>query len=196
MSAAADELAGERVPIGWLPWHELAVSRVAAAIAEGRLPHALLVQGPAGVGKDAFAWTLAAALQCRERGPGLQPCGHCAECSLSFAGSHPDLHVIRRTEDRKSIAVDQIRELSEALAMTSLRRGHRLAIVTPAHAMTPSAQNALLKTLEEPAARTLLMLVTPRPSALLATLRSRCQRVEIARPAAAAAAAWLAARLT
>jgi DNA polymerase-3 subunit delta' len=79
--------------------------------------------------------------------------------------------------------------------MTSMRGGHRVAIVAPAQAMTTSAQNALLKTLEEPAPRTLLVLVTPRPSVLLATLRSRCQRIEIARPAAPEALAWLAREL-
>jgi DNA polymerase-3 subunit delta' len=75
--------------------------------------------------------------------------------------------------------------------MTSMRRGHRIAIVVPAQAMTINAQNALLKTLEEPAARTLLGLVRARPSRLLATLRSRCQRIEIARPPSADALEWL-----
>jgi len=75
--------------------------------------------------------------------------------------------------------------------MTSMRRGARVAIVTPAHSMTINAQNALLKTLEEPASGTLLVLVTSRPSAILPTLRSRCQRIELARPDADLARAWL-----
>src|SRR5687768_18500114 len=82
---------------------------------------------------------------------------------------------------RSTISVDQVRELAERLAMTSMRRGARVAIVTPAHSMTINAQNALLKTLEEPASGTLLVLVTSRPSAILPTLRSRCQRIELAR---------------
>jgi DNA polymerase-3 subunit delta' len=111
---------------------------------------------------------------------------------LCRAGSHPDLHWLRRLEDKKSISVDQVRETCEQLGMTSMRRGFRIAIVAPAHVLTTSAQNALLKTLEEPAPRTLLLLVTPRPSGLLATLRSRCQRIEIARPTRPEALAWLA----
>jgi DNA polymerase-3 subunit delta' len=87
--------------------------------------------------------------------------------------------------------VDQVRDACEKLAMTSMRGGYRVAIVQPAQAMTQSAQNALLKTLEEPAPHTLLMLVTSRPSSLLATLRSRCQRLEIACPSASVARAWL-----
>ena len=191
MNASAEEISSDRPVLGWLPWHAQAVVRVATAVADQRLPHALLVHGPAGVGKDIFAWTLAAALHCRERLEAFGPCGQCAECALSAAGSHPDLHVVRRPDDRKTISVDQVRELAERLSMTSMRRGRRLAIVSPAHAMTINAQNALLKTLEEPASETLLLLVSSRPSAILPTLRSRCQRVELARPGEDLARTWL-----
>jgi DNA polymerase-3 subunit delta' len=153
------------------------------------------VHGPVGVGKDILAWTLAATLHCRARTADFAPCGRCAECALSFAGSHADLHVVAREDDRKTLSVEQVRDLSAALAMTSLRGGARVAIVTPAHLLTHNAQNALLKTLEEPPAGTLLILATSRPSALAATLRSRCQRLEIARPPGGEAEAWLAARL-
>jgi DNA polymerase-3 subunit delta' len=178
-----------------LPWQTGARELLESAVAGDRFPHALLLHGPAGVGKDQFAAALAAALVCRGRGVRLEACGRCAECALSQAGSHPDLHWLRRPEDRRSISVDQVREIAERLALTSMRRGWRVAIVTPAHTMTHNAQNALLKTLEEPAAGTLLVLVSSRPSSLLPTLRSRCQRIEIARPPAALAQDWLAARL-
>ena len=119
----------------------------------GRSPAARApAAGPAGVGKERFAAALAAALLCTGRGARLEACHVCAECALTGAGSHPDLHWLRRPEDRKTISVDQVRELAERLSMTSMRRGRRLAIVSPAHAMTINAQNALLKTLEEPAA--------------------------------------------
>ena len=195
MSAASDDNTVERRELGWLTWHHTAVERVRTAVTDQRLPHALLVHGPSGVGKDVFAWTLAATLHCRARGDEFAPCGRCADCALSLAGSHPDLRSVEREEERKTISVDQVRELSMALAMTSLRNGYRIAIVTPAQQMTHNAQNALLKTLEEPAAATLLILVTSRPSALAATLRSRCQRIEIARPTESETRAWLAARL-
>jgi DNA polymerase III subunit delta' len=183
------------LPIDLLPWHESACDKLTAAVACQRLSHGLLLQGPAGVGKERFAAALAAALFCTSRGERLAACGECAECLLSKAGTHPDLHWLRIPDDRKSIGVDQVREACEQLAMTSMRRGYRVAVIAPAEKMTPQAQNALLKTLEEPAPRTVLVLVTARPSALLPTLRSRCQRIELARPGNALALRWLTATL-
>jgi DNA polymerase-3 subunit delta' len=183
------------VPLEWLPWHDGARARLETALAGGRLPHGLLLHGPDGVGKEHFATVLAAGLLCSGRRRGLTPCGECPECALSRAASHPDLHWLRRPEDKKSIGVDAVRETCDQLGMTSMRGGHRVAIVTPAHLMTHNAMNALLKTLEEPAPRTLLVLITSRPSGLLATLRSRCQRVEVPRPPAARANQWLASQL-
>ena len=179
------------LPLEWLPWHEGARQRLETACAGGRLPHGLLLHGPDGVGKERFAAVLAAALFCSGPRTGLVPCGACADGALGRAGSHPDLHWLRRPEDRKSIGVDAVREACEQLGMTSMRGGYRVAIITPAHLMTHNAMNALLKTLEEPAPRTLLVLITSRPSGLLATLRSRCQRVEVPRPPSAQASAWL-----
>jgi DNA polymerase-3 subunit delta' len=191
MTTADDQAASAPMPLTLLPWHEEARTKLETAVAGGRLPHALLLHGPDGVGKERFAAVIAAGLVCNRRHDGLVPCGECSECALSRAGSHPDLHWLRRLEDKKTIGVDQVRDLAEQLGMTSLRSGHRVAIVVPAHVMTANAQNALLKTLEEPAPRTLIVLVTSRPSGLLATLRSRCQRVEIARPPAGQALEWL-----
>jgi DNA polymerase-3 subunit delta' len=197
----ADVEAGDALAplsIDLLPWHAAASERLSAAAASGRLPHGLLLHGPAGVGKEQFASALAAALFCTGRGDRLEPCGACAECQLSRAGTHPDVHWVRRLWDpdrkkyRNTIGIDQIREMCEQLAMTSMRRGYRVAIVTPADLMTPQAQNSLLKTLEEPAPRTVIVLVTARPSALLPTLRSRCQRIEVARPEPDVATSWLA----
>jgi DNA polymerase-3 subunit delta' len=183
------------VPLDWLPWHDGARARVETAMAGGRLPHGLLLHGPDGVGKERFATVLAAGLFCSGRRHGLTPCGECAECALSRAASHPDLHWLRRPEDKKSIGVDAVREACDQLGMTSMRGGYRVAIIAPANLMTHNAMNALLKTLEEPAPRTLLVLVTSRPSGLLATLRSRCQRVEVPRPPAERSSQWLASQL-
>jgi DNA polymerase-3 subunit delta' len=194
MAAEADDTPVS-MPLEWLPWHESARGHIATALEGGRLPHGLLLHGPEGVGKERFAGVLAAGLFCRQRVAGLTPCGACPECALSRAGSHPDLHWLRKPEDKKSIGVDQVREACDELGMTSMRGGYRVAIVSPASIMTTAAQNALLKTLEEPAPRTLLVLVTARPSQLLPTLRSRCQRVEVPRPATAQATAWLATEL-
>ena len=201
MSEDADDLdsGGSAIarPIEFLPWHAEAQARLATALAAGRLTHGLLLHGPRGVGKEVFASALAAALFCVRRGPAFAACGECPECQLSRAGSHPDLHWVtllkdaKGEKDKKAIGVDQVRDLSDALAMTSMRSGYRVAVLVPAETMTTAAQNALLKTLEEPAARTVLVLVTARPSGLLPTLRSRCQRIEIARPEPDGARAWL-----
>lgn len=185
------EVALPRPPLEALPWQAPALERLRTAVDSGRLPHAVLVQGPAGVGKEVFASALAAALLCTARGPALAACGQCPECRLYVARSHPDLHWVRPEEERRTIGVDQVREACEQLAMTSQRRGARIAVFSPAEVMTPSAQNALLKTLEEPAPQTLMVLLAARPSRLLATLRSRCQRLEIPCPPAAQATAWL-----
>jgi DNA polymerase-3 subunit delta' len=191
MTVADDLEAGVVLPLGYLPWHSAARARLAGALSGGRMPHALVLHGADGLGKERFAATVAAALLCRRPASDLGPCGECADCTLSRAGSHPDLHWLRRPEDRKSIGVDAVRDVCEQLGMTSLRGGYRVAIIVPADLMTTSAQNAFLKTLEEPAPRTLLILVTARPSRLAATLRSRCQRIEIPRPAEADGLAWL-----
>jgi len=200
MSVEAEDLedgAVEVLPIDFLPWHEPARERLQVALAGNRLSHGLLLHGPRGVGKERFASAFAAALFCKRRGPRFEACGECPECRLSRAGSHPDRHWVRLLKDardkkeKRSIGVDQVRQLSEALGMTSMRSGYRVAVIVPADLMTTAAQNALLKTLEEPAPRTVLVLVAARPSVLLPTLRSRCQRVEIARPEPEAALRWL-----
>lgn len=191
-------VAAEPLPLDYLPWHASARDRVEKAVVAGRLPHGLLLHGPEGVGKTRFASAFAAAMFCGRRHEGLLACGDCADCNLSRAGTQPDLHWVRlltdekKGKERKAISVDQVRELTERLGKTSLRGGFRIAIIVDADFMNGAAQNALLKTLEEPAPQTLLVLVTSRPSRLLATLRSRCQRVEVPRPEARAAAQWLA----
>ena len=190
MSATAADAPATAVT-AFLDWHDAARQKLQAAVEASRLPHALLVHGPVGVGKEHLAGAVAAALLCSGRGARLEACGNCPDCALIRAGSHPDLHWIRPEEDRRTISVDQVRDATEQLAMTSMRRGYRVAILSPANAMTRSAQNALLKTLEEPSARTLLVLVSARPSVLLPTLRSRCQRIEVSRPDEESALAWL-----
>jgi DNA polymerase-3 subunit delta' len=194
---ASDDPSLEPQPIEFLPWHAQARDRIGAALASGRLPHGLLVQGAAGIGKEQFSSAFAAALICTRRGERFEACRECDDCRLSLAGTHPDVHWVRRLWDpekkklKNTIGVDQIREVCERLAMTSMRRGYRVGIVSPADLMTTQAQNSLLKTLEEPSPRTILVLVAARPASLLATLRSRCQRVEIARPAPGLALDWL-----
>lgn len=161
----------------------------------GAMPHALLLAGPAGLGKRAFAAALAALLLCEK--PGEAACGRCRGCLLVAAGSHPDrVEVSLELRDdgktlRTEITVDQIRALSQRLALTAQFGGHQVALIDPADLMNAAAANALLKTLEEPGAGTVMLLIADQLSRLPATIRSRCQRLDFGLPTAADAMAWL-----
>jgi len=174
-----------------LPWHETAVAQLQSAWRASHLPHALLLQGADGLGKKSLAKWLACAVLCERSHTTLQHCGECANCKLTTAGSHPDLLWIAPEEDKQQISVDQIRATGERLGKTSYLGGYKIAIVEPAHQMTHSAANSLLKTLEEPPPQCLLILLTSRPSSLPATVRSRCQRIAVLRPKRDVALTWL-----
>lgn len=181
------------------PWLHAPLRRSLDALAAGRLAHALLVCGPAHIGKRVFADGLAGAVLCRERIEGAA-CGRCRDCELREAGTHPDRIEVRIEENaktqvmRKEIVVEQIRDLGAWFALTPQRGGAQVALIEPAEAMNLNASNALLKTLEEPMRDRYLLLLCESPAQLSATIRSRCQRVELQPPATAAALAWLSAR--
>ena len=122
------------------------------------------------------------------------PCGTCASCQLLAVGNHPDLLRVGLEDDAKQVKIESVRALAASLGMRSYRQGHKVAIVSPADRMSTGAANALLKTLEEPAPETLLVLVADQVERLPATIASRCQQLRIARPSHDAALAWLNAR--
>jgi len=158
--------------------HERACGILRAALARDRLAHALLFAGPDGIGKRLVALALAAWLHCEARGDNA--CGACASCRQIAAGSHPDLQLLSVAAGKKEIGVDRIRDLKRFMQLRPLSGGGKVGIIDDAHALTVAAQNALLKTLEEPPARSLLILVAHNPDALLSTVRSRCQYVQFA----------------
>ncbi len=174
-----------------LPWHLPLVRQMEGAWKADHLPHALLLHGQPGLGKFRFATWLARAVLCESSVAKLAACGHCNGCRLTLAGSHPDLTVVVPEEGKQQISVDQVRAVSQWLSMTSHQQGWKIAIVDPAHLMTVAAANSLLKTLEEPPSRSLLILVASSLRGLPATLRSRCQRLAIPRPQATTALKWL-----
>jgi DNA polymerase-3 subunit delta' len=167
-----------------------AVETILRAYESDRLPHGLIFAGPAGVGKETAARAIATLFLC-ENPKKNQPCGKCASCALmeSENPTHPDYHIIYRQlvriEKEKLKAIDLpvsvIRDylVEPANHKSSLNRG-KVFIVREAELMNAAAQNAMLKTLEEPAGRTLIVLLTDQPHALLATVRSRCQIVRFA----------------
>lgn len=165
--------------------------------AADRLPHAILMAGPRGLGKRRFAELFARALLCTSPNPAGLPCGHCQDCRLNAAGTHPDrLRVVPDAESKSGeITIDAIRYLTDRAALTPLRGARKLVVIDPADRMNSAAANALLKTLEEPAGETLLVLIAEQPGRLPATIRSRCQLLNIPIPAEATALAWLMPRL-
>ncbi|HVA54486.1 MAG TPA: DNA polymerase III subunit delta' [Gammaproteobacteria bacterium] len=173
-----------------LPWQLPAWQQLHVRLENGTLPHALLISGVSGTGKQHFAYAFAALALCRQPKDGYA-CGQCGACRQFAAAAHPDFHRVTIPEDKSGILVDQIRELSQKLALTSQHNGWKIAAVTPADAMNVNAANSLLKTLEEPSAGTLLLLVTARPARLPATISSRCQAVRISTPSTDMAVAWL-----
>jgi DNA polymerase-3 subunit delta' len=178
------------------PWHADAWARLQARRQRDALPHALLLAGPAGLGKRDFLATFVKGLLCQQTTDGT-PCGVCRSCLLVAAGTHPDVAALsfglrKDGVTRSEIVVDQIRDLSARLAMSSQFGGWQIATVDPADAMNAAAANALLKTLEEPTQATLLVLVADEPARLPATIRSRCQRIDFLVPSREASLAWLA----
>ncbi|MCP5145686.1 MAG: DNA polymerase III subunit delta' [Gammaproteobacteria bacterium] len=158
----------------WLlePWQMLQRS-----VASDRLAHGLLLRGRAGVGKGRFAQLLAQSLLCESPADDGLPCSRCRSCNLFVAGSHPDFLVAQPEETGKALPIDSIREVSQFFALTSHYGRHKVAIITPAEAMQRGAANALLKTLEEPPAGAVLLLVSHVANRLPVTVRSRCQSI-------------------
>ncbi|WP_329740649.1 DNA polymerase III subunit delta' [Dyella sp. A6] len=178
-----------------MPWHVDAWARLQATHARDALPHALLLAGPTGLGKRAFLERFVRGLLC-ERPDAGEACGQCRSCLLLDAGTHPDRVTLsyglrKDGVQRSEIVVDQIRGLSARLATSSQFGGWQVASIDPADAMNVAAANALLKTLEEPARQTMLVLVADAPWRLPQTIRSRCQRIEFALPAREQALDWL-----
>lgn len=178
-----------------MPWHAEHWERLQARRRRDAMPHALLLCGPAGLGKRGFLHRFVRGLLCEQAVDG-EACGRCRSCLLLDAGTHPDLVMLglglrKDGGQRSDIVVDQIRDLSARLAMASQFGGWQVACIDPADAMNTAAANALLKTLEEPSPNTLLLLVADAPWRMPQTIRSRCQRIEFQLPPRDEALAWL-----
>ena len=182
-----------------------------------RLPHALLLCGPKGMGKNALAQWLAQCLLCAQPSDEGEACGQCQNCRLFNAGSHPDLHVVqpeaiykasedllsryaqryapadksKESKDSTVIRIDQIRSLIENAQTRPQIGACKVLLLSPADSMNVNAANSLLKLLEEPPADSYLVLIADRPARLPATIRSRCSRIDLPVPPRPLALAWL-----
>ncbi|KJS04763.1 MAG: hypothetical protein VR73_14010 [Gammaproteobacteria bacterium BRH_c0] len=155
-----------------------------------RMPHALMLTGPSGIGKRDFALALARRLLCHSPREGAA-CGECRQCLLFAAGSHPDFMLLEPEQEGKVIKIDDIRALSEFAIKTASQGGWRVMVLCPAEAMNVNASNAFLKTLEEPGRQVLLILVSHQPGAVLPTIRSRCRILPMAQPGEELTRQWL-----
>ncbi len=177
-----------------LPWQQHLWQRVMEQVETNRLPHALLFSGPEGVGKLQFATQLAEVLMCEspaKQTSGHVACGQCKQCKLIAADTHPDLKLIQPEEGGSVIKVDQVRLLDEFFSQSSQQGGRKIAILNPAEALNINAANALLKTLEEPSANSLIILISHQAGMLLPTIRSRCQVVDFPLPVVEQSLDWL-----
>ncbi|TKC87238.1 DNA polymerase III subunit delta' [Trinickia terrae] len=183
-------------------------------------PHALLLYGQAGIGKLRFAQHLAQGLLCEAPLENGEPCGACAACNWFVQGNHPDYRIVlpealaaeagtaaaaaaaeekadaddgkKTRTPSKEIKIEQVRGLLDFVGVGSHRGGARVVVMYPAEALNVAAANALLKTLEEPPAGVVFLLVSARVDRLLPTIVSRCRQWPMPTPAAGAAAQWLA----
>jgi DNA polymerase-3 subunit delta' len=165
----------------FLTWgHRAAATAVARMVHSERPPHALLLLGPRGVGKTTLALDLAAGLLCLEEQAAVRPCRECPACRKVDGGNHPDLHLLAPEGAGEQIRIGQVQALAAALALTAAEGRYRIAVVTAAQRLNPDAQNALLKTLEEPGPDTCLVLCADDAAPLLPTVLSRTARLRLA----------------
>lgn len=182
------------------PWQVAQWAQLSRAFAARQLAHAYLFSGTEGLGKAAFAEAFAKYTLCMN--PSLSKtvggsanmavaCGTCGNCLKGGAGNHPDILRIEAEEGSKNIKIDQIRHLSEFVIRSSHSGGVKMAIIRDAHLLNSNAANALLKTLEEPNDNTHVLLVSDHPGRLVATIRSRCQKLAFQVPQRELASNWL-----
>jgi DNA polymerase-3 subunit delta' len=155
--------------------HEWAVDLLREHISQGSLRHAYLFTGPQGIGRRTLALRLAQALNCPQPLAPGEPCRTCRTCTQIERMQHPDLAIVQAEQSGGTLKVDQVRELQRGLALAPYEAAFRVAILLRFEEAHPSASNALLKTLEEPPARVVLILTAENSESLLPTVVSRCE---------------------
>lgn len=155
--------------------HEWAVDLLQRQMQQGSLHHAYLISGPEGVGRTTLAMVFAQALLCEAPPAPGETCGVCRACRQVPERTYPDLHIVERLEEKQGVAIDQVRELQRQLALAPLAGGRRVAFVIEVDRASAGAANALLKTLEEPPPRVVMLLTATDTEETPATIVSRCE---------------------
>ena len=172
------------------PWQTKQWRQLTLAVEQDRLAHAVLLNGAEGSGIVQFALEFAQYLLC-EAVARTMVCGKCRSCLLFNAGSHPDIRLLNPAENSTQIKVDAVRDLITYLQLSSQYDRYKIAIIEPAEGMNRHSANSLLKTLEEPAASTILILISYQPASLPVTIRSRCQKIGFNQVERQLASDWL-----
>ncbi len=172
------------------PWLEKNWNYFIQARTANHLPHALLLVGEDGIGKHILAKKMAKSLLCMQPVQ-FEACGQCQSCKTYESGANPDYTKIELPEDKQQISVDQIRKLSEFLTYSRSFNTHRVAIINPVERMNNNAANSLLKSLEEPANNSVIILVASHLGKILPTIKSRCQQITVTSPSKKQALDWL-----
>ena len=184
------ELSGLPATSAPLPWQGQEWLHLNKQLENDQLPHALLLAGARHTGKARLALALARLLLCHEPSGGLN-CGHCHACQLSAGGSHGDFRWLEPEDKSRVIKIDQVRNVVEFINKTASFGQRKVVVLAPADSMNNNAANALLKSLEEPATGTYLILVCHRLHGVPATIRSRCQMLKLAVPDSGQCLDWL-----
>ncbi|MBO4692823.1 MAG: DNA polymerase III subunit delta' [Clostridia bacterium] len=161
---------------------------VIGMLSSGRIPHAILIEGEAGCGKSELARFICKGIICRKNN---RPCGDCSGCRHFESGNHPDVLLVSPAKERKTVSVNQIREIIADAAILPQESDRKVFIIDPADIITPQAQNALLKVLEEPPESVVFILTAVSKNNLLSTIVSRCTVLTLGQPEKSAAIEYI-----
>lgn len=179
-----------------LPWQKPFIDQLKDLQQQKRLPHAILLSLPGEEDNLEFIWHLSMSLLCQQ-GENNQPCGECSSCQLMLANTYPDFKLMGLEYDEKSkkhnknIKIEQVRDLIHEVHLTRSYDNLKIIAIYPAEKMSIAGANSLLKTIEEPAAHVLILLVAHHNGKIPVTIRSRCQQWDIKLPTETEALIWL-----
>ena len=176
-------VAGVRSYFPRLFGNEETKKRIGNAVETMTVPHAFLIGGPSGSGKSTLATEISAAMNCerkRDENSPL-PCGSCNNCRRIYDGNYPDVKILAKKKDKATLGVDPVKDFREDMFLSSTESEHKIYIIDDAECMTPEAQNALLKVLEEPPHSVMIILLAKECDRILTTIKSRAQYIPMSR---------------